>query len=87
MFLVGFKAETNISKKQLENIARKKMKEAKADLMIANDIGTKYKKNPELNQVIIVDSKSSIPSGRKKKAHIAKFIRKQIEKRIQSHRI
>jgi len=52
-------------------------------MIIANDIGsTRYKKNPQNNQVIIVDSKKNIVSGWIKKEKIAKFIRKQIEVKI-----
>jgi len=83
VFLVGFKAETNLSKKALEREARKKMRESKADLMIANDIGSpSYKKNPDYNEILVVDSKRAISSGRKRKDQIAKFIRKEIEKRL-----
>lgn len=83
VFLVGFKAETNLSKKALEREARKKMRESKADLMIANDIGSpSYKKNPNYNEILVVDSKRAISSGRKRKDQIAKFIRKEIEKRL-----
>ncbi len=83
VFLVGFKAETNISKKALEREARKKMRESKADLMIANDIGSpSYKKNPDYNEILVVDSKRAVSSGRKRKDQIAKFIRKEIEKRL-----
>jgi len=82
VFLVGFKAETNFSKKALENSARKKLKESNADMIVANDIGTKYQKNRDYNEVLIVNSQKSVSSGRKKKEYIAKFIRKQIEKRI-----
>ena len=83
VFLVGFKAETNLPKENLISAARKKLKESNADLIIANDIGLKkYKENPNYNNVIIVDSKKTIQSGWKKKLDIAKFIRKEIEKRI-----
>ncbi len=83
VFLVGFKAETNISKKALEREARRKMRESKADLMIANDIGSpSYKKNPDYNEILVVDSKRAVSSGRKRKDQIAKFIRKEIEKRL-----
>jgi len=82
VFLVGFKAETNFSKKALENSARKKLKESNADMIVANDIGTKYQKNRNYNEVLIVNSQKSVSSGRKKKEYIARFIRKQIEKRI-----
>jgi len=83
VFLVGFKAETNLSKANLIGAARKKLKESNADLIIANDIGLKkYKENPNYNNVIIVDSKKTVQSGWKKKSDVAKFVRKEIEKRI-----
>jgi len=82
VFLVGFKAETNLSKKKLEESAMKKMRETKADLIIANDIGSKYQKNPDFNEIILVNSKKAVSSGWKKKEKLAKIIRKVIEKRI-----
>lgn len=81
VFLVGFKAEANLSKDKLINETRKKLKESKSDLIVANDIGLKkYKENPDYNNVIIVDSDRTIRSGWKKKLEIAKFIRKEIER-------
>ena len=83
VYLIGFKALARVSKKELENEARKKMKECKADLMVANDVGsTRYRKNPENNEVLIIDSKKVQASGWKSKEKIAKFIRKEIERRI-----
>jgi len=83
VFLVGFKALARVSKKELEREARKKMKECKADLMVANDVGSpRYRKNPQNNEVLIVDSKKVQASGWKSKEKIAKFIRKEIERRI-----
>ncbi len=83
VFLVGFKAETNISKEKLISLARKKLKESNAELIIVNDIGLeKYKKNPNYNNIIIVDSKKIIQSGWKKKSEIVRFIRKEIERQI-----
>ena len=83
VFLVGFKAETGISKEQLIKKAREKITQADCDLVIANDIGTKrYKENPGYNNVISVDSKSATESGWKDKTKIVRFIRKEIEKRI-----
>jgi len=83
VFLVGFKALARVSKKELENEARKKMRDCKADLMVSNDVGaTRYRKNPENNEVLIVDSKKVQASGWKSKEKIAKFIRKEIERRI-----
>ncbi len=83
VFLVGFKALARVSKKELENEARRKMKESKADLMVANDVGSpRYRKNPENNEVLIVDSKKVLASGWKTKEKIAKLIKKEIERRI-----
>ncbi|WP_182126208.1 MULTISPECIES: bifunctional phosphopantothenoylcysteine decarboxylase/phosphopantothenate--cysteine ligase CoaBC [Nitrosopumilus] len=80
--LVGFKAEINLSKSALIKSAKTKLKESDADLIIANDIGTKYQKNPNNNQIIIVDNQKTITSGWKKKEKIVKLIRKEIEKKI-----
>ena len=83
VFLVGFKAEARISKENLVKEARKKIRESGADLIIANDVGTKkYKDNPNYNNVVIVDSKKIIESGWKNKSKIVKFIRTEMEKRI-----
>ena len=83
VFLVGFKAETNISKEKLINLAKRKLKESNADLIVANDIGLeKYKKNPDYNNIIIVNSKKITQSGWKKKSEIVRIIRKEIERQI-----
>jgi len=83
VFLVGFKAETNLSKKKLEEVARKKMREVKADLMITNDIGSaRYRKNPDYNEILIVNSKKAVSSGWKRKEKLAKLIRKVIDKTV-----
>jgi len=83
VLLVGFKAETNLTKNQLIKSAQKKLKESSSDMVVANDIGSsRYKKNPQNNQVIIVDSKKVVVSGWMKKQKIAKFIKKQIEQKI-----
>lgn len=83
VFLVGFKAETNLSKKELITLAKKKMNESSADMIVANDVGSiRYRKNPESNEVLIIDSHKVISSGWMKKEKIAKFIRKEIEQRL-----
>ena len=83
VFLVGFKAETNISKQTLIKEGKKKILESNADLIIANDIGTpRYKKNPSYNEVLAIDKKSEKSSGWKNKQRIAKFILKEIENRL-----
>lgn len=84
VLLIGFKAETNVSKTELIKAAQKKLRESSSDMIIANDIGLpKYKKNPQYNQVIIVDNENKIQSSRwMKKENIAKFITKNIEEKI-----
>ena len=83
VLLIGFKAETNLTKSALIKSAQKKMKESGANIIIANDIGRKYQKNPNNNQVLIVDGKKAKSSGWKKKEKIVKFIRKEIEDRLE----
>ncbi|SHO43753.1 Phosphopantothenoylcysteine decarboxylase/phosphopantothenate--cysteine ligase [Nitrosotalea sinensis] len=83
VFLVGFKAETGVSKKELVERAREKLVQASCDLVIANDIGTKrYRENPDYNNVIAVDSKTVRESGWKSKEQVVRFIREQIESRL-----
>ena len=83
VFLIGFKAEANLSKKDLVNSAKKKLQESHADLIIANDIGfSKYKKNSNFNEVLVIDSDKVKSSGWKNKQKIAKFIRKEIENKL-----
>jgi len=82
VFLIGFKAETDISKKELVVRAKQKLRDSKADMIIANDIGKKYFKDTRYNELLIVDSKTVVTIGRNKKERIAKLICKNIEKRI-----
>ena len=82
VFLIGFKAETDISKKELVLRAKQKLRDSKADMIIANDIGKKYFKDIRYNELLIVDSKTVVTIGRNKKERIAKLICKNIEKRI-----
>ncbi len=56
IFLVGFKAEYNVSDEQLINSARRKMKESSADIMIANDVAIKGGGfASDKNEIIIID--------------------------------
>ena len=82
VFLIGFKAETDISKKDLVVQAKQKLRDSKADMIIANDIGKQYFKDTRYNELLIVDSKKVVTIGRNKKERIAKLICKNIEKRI-----
>jgi phosphopantothenoylcysteine decarboxylase/phosphopantothenate--cysteine ligase len=83
VLLVGFKAEVNLSKKDLIRVAKQKLQDSKADMIIANDIGSsRYKKTPENNEVFIIDSGKVRSSGWKKKQKIVKFIKKEIENKL-----
>ena len=83
VLLVGFKAEVNVTRNQLIKSAQKKLIESSSDMIVANDIGsTRYKKNPQNNQVIVVDSENIHVSNWVKKQKIARFIRKQIEEKM-----
>jgi len=82
VFLIGFKAETDISKKELVMRAKQKLRDSKADMIIANDIGKKYFKDTTYNELVIVDSKTVVMIGRNKKERISRIICKNIEKRI-----
>jgi phosphopantothenoylcysteine decarboxylase/phosphopantothenate--cysteine ligase len=82
VFLIGFKAETDIPKKELVMRAKQKLRDSKADMIIANDIGKKYFKDTTYNELVIVDSKTVVTIGRNKKERISRIICKNIEKRI-----
>jgi len=82
VFLIGFKAETDISKKELVVRAKQKLRDSKADMIIANDVGKKYFKDTTYNELVIIDSKTVVTIGRNKKERISKLICKNIEKRI-----
>lgn len=81
-FLIGFKAETDMSQNNLIKSAQKKMRDSNADMVIANDIGKKYQKNPNMNKVLIVDKNNVKASGWKKKEDVVKFIKKEIEDKL-----
>jgi phosphopantothenoylcysteine decarboxylase/phosphopantothenate--cysteine ligase len=81
-FLVGFKAEANVSRQKLIESAKKRLRESKADLIIANDVGAGYAKNTNYNEVLMVDDSKIIRTGRKTKEQIVKLIRRQLESRL-----
>lgn len=82
VMLVGFKAESNVSKKDLIKSAQKKLHDSDADMIIANDIGSRYQKNTNFNEVFIVDSHKVKSSGWKKKERIVKTILNEIERKL-----
>ncbi len=78
IFLVGFKAESNISEEELVISARKQIEKSGADFVVANDIsieGSGF--GSEKNQVVIVDDDtSSVPLSSKEE--VAKKIVEKI---------
>lgn len=61
MFLVGFKAEHNVSDKELVNSAYSILKKADADLVVANDVGKKMRGfDVDTNEVFVVDATRGI---------------------------
>ncbi len=51
-------------------------------LSLQMTLAQRYKKNPDYNNVISVDSKTFKESGWKTKIKVVKFIRNEIERRI-----
>ena len=82
IFLVGFKAEFNISRDDIINCARKQISDAGTDLVIANDVsrnGCHF--GSDNNEVLIVDDEVlSVPLASKKE--IAKTIIDVISKKL-----
>ena len=61
VFLIGFKAEYKKSKEELVERAYEKLKLAKADLIVSNDIGRKDTGfDVDTNEVYVVDSKKNV---------------------------
>ncbi len=82
IFLVGFKAEFNISREEIIECARKQISNAGTDLVVANDISrTDCHFGSDNNEVLIVDDEVlSVPLASKKE--IAKTIIDEISKKI-----
>ncbi|MFA5869513.1 MAG: bifunctional phosphopantothenoylcysteine decarboxylase/phosphopantothenate--cysteine ligase CoaBC [Candidatus Bathyarchaeia archaeon] len=61
VFLVGFKAEYNISPEELVDRSYKRLKEMKMNLIVANDVSKENRGfNVDTNEVYIIDSKRVI---------------------------
>lgn len=61
IFLVGFKAEHNISQEELIERSFKRLKKANADLIIANDVGKKDRGfNVDTNEVSVIDKENQV---------------------------
>ena len=60
-FLVGFKAEYNITNEELISRASKRMKEAVMDIVVANDVARdKVGFNTDTNEVFIIDKQGKV---------------------------
>lgn len=79
--LVGFKAEVNVTEDQLLEAARQKLREARADMIVANDVGDGYQIDTDNNRVIVVDEDGHTASDRKGKDQIVQFIKEKIEEK------
>jgi phosphopantothenoylcysteine decarboxylase/phosphopantothenate--cysteine ligase len=56
IFLVAFKAESNVSQKELVTLATKRLAQAKADLIVANDVGRPNQGfQSDTNEVTVID--------------------------------
>ena len=82
IFLVGFKAEFNITKEEIINCARKQISDAGTDLVIANDISREdCQFGSDNNEVLIVDDEvMAVPLASKNE--IAKTIFDVISQKI-----
>ncbi|OEC93810.1 MULTISPECIES: phosphopantothenoylcysteine decarboxylase [Methanobrevibacter] len=85
IFLVGFKAEFNISKEEIICCARKQIEHAGTDIVVANDISkNECQFGSDNNEVLIVDDEVlTVPLASKRE--IAKVIFDVISKKLSSH--
>lgn len=73
--LVLFKAESHVSEAELERMALKKLREARADMIVANDVGKRGMGfGSESNEVLIMKPDGSVKKMKGKKSEIAKVI-------------
>ena len=76
VFLVAFRAESNLSDEELIESAYSRLKKAKADLITANDIGRKdVGFGYDTNEVFIVDAE-------KKVVHVSLATKREVAKRL-----
>lgn len=74
-YIVGFKAEYNVSDEELIKRAKNKLKESKLDMVVANDVakeGAGFE--TDTNEVIIVDEETIKKLNKLPKTEIAKII-------------
>jgi phosphopantothenoylcysteine decarboxylase/phosphopantothenate--cysteine ligase len=71
--IAGFKAETNVSNKELLTRAEESMRSSDLDLVVANDV-SRGGMGTDDNRVIIIDRNGRSRSAEGKKSHIARSI-------------
>ena len=75
-FLVAFRAEYKLPKKELIDSAYKRLQEAKADLIVVNDVGKKgVGFGTDMNEVFIIDEK-------KKTVHVQLAEKREVARKI-----
>jgi len=73
--LVLFKAESRVGGQELKRIALKKLKDSRADMIVANDVGKKgIGFGSEYNEVLVIKPDGSAKKMRGRKSEIAKYI-------------
>ena len=82
IFLVGFKAEYNISEERMIKCAQTQMKDAGTDLVVANDVSNEgCEFGSETNEVILVSNEIKKVSLSSKK-EIAKSVFDEISEKL-----
>lgn len=83
IFLIGFKAEYKLSEERLKKRAFNSLKKAKADMIVANDVGKNKVFGSDFNEVIIIGkNKKSKKIKRSDKKVIAEKIVDEIKRKI-----
>lgn len=73
--LVLFKAESNVTHEELKKAAMKKMREADADMIVANDVGRRgVGFGSEFNDVLLMKPNGFVRRAKGRKSEIAKLI-------------
>ena len=75
IFLVAFKAESNVSDEELVHLAKNRLAKAHADLIVANDVGRKNQGfQSDQNEVYVISNKSVLHFPKAPKSIIAEQI-------------
>ena len=83
IFLVGFKAEFNITREEIISYAKKQILDAGTDIVVANDVSqNECGFGSDKNEVLIIDSNDVLTVPLASKDEIAKTIMDVISKRL-----